>query len=130
MNITVVGITFPKISMATTTRDYFDGGKILGVALYHDDHEKKERRIIAARFYVTPTGRVKKNQTLEIELTRCAGYDADKHKWGGEHYGSAWRAVTPEEAKQLLELGERIECSDDYHHHGNRNYCTHYWKGN
>ena len=128
MDITVSGVTFPEISMATTTRDYFDGGKILGVVLYHDDYEKKERRIITARFYVTPTGRLKRNQTLEIELTRCAGYDAAEHSWGGEHYGSTWREITPEDAKRLLELGERIECSDDYQHRGNRSHCTHYGK--
>ena len=131
MNITLpeAGVTLQSINMATTTRDYGLNVKQFGVVLYCDDYEQKERRIITARFHVTPTGKIRKNQTLEIELTRCAGYDAEKHVWGTEHYGNSWRRVTAQEATQLLELGDTIACSDKYDHKGTINHCTHYAKG-
>ena len=79
INLPDAGVTLQSINMATTMRDYGLNAKRFGVVLYCDDYELKERRIITARFYVTPTGKIRKNQTLEIELTRCAGYDAATH---------------------------------------------------
>jgi len=116
----------PALTMVHVTRE----GSSTTVAVYFDDVPAQRRRIYTARIPLGVGGKIKRGAVMELQVTHCDGYDAEKHQWGRDYYGNRWAPLDRATAQQLLDLATCVAVHDRYHApHGTRRHANYYRRG-
>lgn len=103
-----------RVTLVTIQHDYYSGQRWRVLAIYEDNHDTKNRRVLSVRIPTTPKGNVKRTAEIEATVSYCAGYDTERNQWGADDYRNAYHAVTTAEATQLLRYADQAAQSDRF----------------